>query len=248
MVFNPFALTNKTVLVTGASSGIGRVIAVYCSQMGANVVITGRNTTELERTFQLLEGVGNSMFIADINVDDEVDALVDSLPQLDGFVSNAGINKRALCRYVKDKDMDLIVKTNLTSPIALTKKILKTRKLNSSASVVFISSIAAYQSSIGDGVYSATKGGISSFSKVLALELAVSKIRVNSIQPAMVRTELIDHGPLTDEDYEKDERRYPLGRYGKPEDIAPAVIYLLSDAAVWVTGTDLVIDGGVSLV
>ncbi len=248
MVFNPFALTNKTVLVTGASSGIGRVIAVYCSQMGANVVITGRNVTELERTFQLLAGEGNSMFIADINVDDEVDALVDSLPQLDGFVSNAGINKRALCRYVKDKDMDLIVKTNLTSPITLTKKILKSKKLNSSASVVFISSIAAYQSSIGDGVYSATKGGISSFSKVLALELAVSKIRVNSIQPAMVRTELIDHGPLTDEDYEKDERRYPLGRYGKPEDIAPAVIYLLSDAAVWVTGTDLVIDGGVSLV
>lgn len=248
MSYNPFSLSQKTIFVTGASSGIGRAIAIYCSRMGARVVITGRNDLELSRTLDLLSHEGHSKIVADINVEAEVDALIQQLPPLDGFVSNAGINKRALCKYLKEKDMDMIVRTNLTSPILLTKKILKQNKLNPAASVIFISSIAAYQSSIGDGVYSATKGGIASFAKVLALELAGNKVRVNTIQPAMVRTELIDNGPLTAEDYEKDERRYPLSRYGTPEDIASAAVYLLSDAACWVTGTDMVIDGGISLV
>lgn len=248
MTFNPFALTNKNVLVTGASSGIGRAIAVVCSSMGARVIITGRNSLELELTFKMLEGEGHAMYVADINVADELDALVDSVSQLDGFVSNAGVNKRTLCKYVKEADLDLIMKTNLTSPVLLTKKLLKQKKINAGASVVFISSIAAFHSSIGDGVYSATKGGISSFSKVLALELAPQLVRVNTVQPAMVRTALTDNGVLTDEDYLKDEKKYPLGRYGKPEEIAYAVAYLLSNASAWVTGTDLVIDGGVSLI
>ncbi len=248
MTFNPFDLSNKKVLVTGASSGIGRAVAIVCSKMGANVVITGRNSIELDNTFSQLEGEGHMQFIADLNVETDTDALVEALPQLDGFISNAGINKRSLCRYLKEKDMDLIMRTNLTSPVMLTKKLLKQKRINANASVVYISSIAAYHSSIGDGVYSATKGGIASFAKVLALELATNKIRVNTIQPAMVRTGLIENGPLTSEDYEKDERKYPLARYGKPEDIAYAVVYLLSDASAWVTGSDLVIDGGISLV
>ena len=248
MTFNPFGLINKNILVTGASSGIGRAIAIFCSKMGANVVITGRNILELDHTFHQLEGEGHLQFIADLNNEVETDALVEMLPQLDGFVSNAGINKRALCRYLKEKDMDLIVRTNLTSPVMLTKKLLKQKKINANASIVYISSLAASQSSSGDGIYSATKGGSASFAKVLALELAVNKIRVNTIQPAMVRTGLIENGPLTSDDYDKDERKYPLARYGKPEDIAYAVVYLLSDASAWVTGTDLVIDGGISLV
>lgn len=248
MTFNPFALTNKNVLVTGASSGIGRAIAVACSSMGARVIITGRNSLELELTFKMLEGEGHAMYVADINEADELDTLVDSVSQLDGFVSNAGVNKRTLCKYVKEADLDLIMKTNLTSPVLLTKKLLKQKKINAGGSMVFISSIAAFHSSIGDGVYSATKGGISSFSKVLALELAPQLVRVNTVQPAMVRTALTDNGVLTDEDYLKDEKKYPLGRYGKPEEIAYAVAYLLSNASAWVTGTDLVIDGGVSLI
>lgn len=248
MNINPFTLAGKKILVTGASSGIGRAIAVACSQMDASVVITGRNDDELSKTLEMLQGDGHLKVIADLNAENEVDKLVDSLPLLDGFVSNAGINKRSLCKYIKESDFDLIMKTNLVSPVLLTKKILKNKKLNAGASVVFISSIAAFQSSIGDGVYSATKGGIASFSKVLALELAASKTRVNTIQPAMVRTSLIDHGPLSAEDYEKDERKYPLARYGKPEEIAYAAVYLLSDATCWMTGSDLIIDGGISLI
>lgn len=248
MNFNPFTLAEKKVLVTGASSGIGRAIAVACSQMGACVIITGRNVDELSKTYEMLQGDGHSKVVADLNSETDVDIMVESLPALDGFVSNAGINKRSLCRYIKESEVDLIMKTNLMSPVLLTKKILKSKKLNAGASVVFISSIAAFHSSIGDGIYSATKGGIASFSKVLALELAGSKMRVNTIQPAMVRTSLINHGPLSAEDYEKDERKYPLGRYGKPEEIAYAAVYLLSDATCWMTGSDLVIDGGISLI
>jgi NAD(P)-dependent dehydrogenase (short-subunit alcohol dehydrogenase family) len=111
-----------------------------------------------------------------------------------------------------------------------------------------MSSIASYHSSIGDGIYSATKGGIYSFARVLALELSQVAIRVNAIQPGMVRTGLIENGPLSEEDYLKDEKKYPLSRYGRPEEIAHAAVYLLSDAAAWVTGTALVIDGGISLV
>ena len=140
------------------------------------------------------------------------------------------------------------MRTNLISPILLTKMLLKNKKINKEASIVFTSSIAAYHSSIGDSVYSATKGGIQSFSKVLAMELAGKKIRVNTIQPGMVRTGFVENSVLSAEDYAADEKRYPLGRYGLPEDIAHAAAFLLSDASSWMTGSSIVVDGGISLV
>lgn len=243
----PFILNNKNVLVTGASSGIGRAIAIECSKMGANVIITGRNKERLNETALLLEGKNNQQIIADMNNEEDVMSLISFLPQLDGLVLNAGVNKRQLSQYIKKEDLALIMNTNLISPVLFMKSVVKEKKLRSLSSVVFISSIAAYHSSLGDGAYSATKGGISSFAKVLALELASRGIRVNTIQPGMVRTSLIENGPLSDDDYLKDEVRYPLGRYGKPEEIAYAAIYLLSDASVWMTGSDLKIDGGISL-
>jgi NAD(P)-dependent dehydrogenase (short-subunit alcohol dehydrogenase family) len=248
MTINPFSLVNKQILVSGASSGIGRAIAVECSKMGATLILTGRNVAELEKTRVSLTGEGHISIPADLNSETDLEFLVSQLPRLDGFVSNAGINRRMLCRYIKKNEMDLIVKTNLTSPILLTKKLLVLKKINFAASVVFISSIAAFHSSIGDSVYSATKGGISSYSKVLALELASSDIRVNTIQPGMIRTSLLENGPLSAEDYARDEKKYPLSRYGSAEEVAYAAVYLLSDATKWVTGTDLVIDGGISLI
>jgi len=202
----------------------------------------------LENTLNMLEGEGHRSIPADLNLESDLDSLVTELPGLDGFVSNAGINRRMLCRYIKENDLDLIMKTNLTSPILLTKRLLKMKKVNSGASVIFTSSIAAYHSSIGDSVYSASKGAIVSYSKVLALELAVNQVRVNTIQPGMIRTSLIENGPLSAEDYEKDEKKYPLARYGNPEEVAYAAVYLLSDATRWITGTGLVIDGGISLI
>lgn len=248
MNHNPFSLTNKHILVSGASSGIGRAIAVECSKMGANLILTGRNVVELGITLENLTGEGHKLIPADLNSDVDLELLVDQLPKLDGFVSNAGINRRMLCRYIKENNLDLIMKTNLTSPMLLTKRLLRSKKIGSAASVIFISSIAAFHSSIGDGVYSATKGGISSYSKVLALELAASGVRVNTIQPGMIRTSLLENGPLDAEDYAKDEKKYPLARYGNPEEVAYAAVYLLSDATKWMTGTDLIIDGGISLV
>ncbi|MFZ4582414.1 MAG: SDR family NAD(P)-dependent oxidoreductase [Paludibacter sp.] len=245
---NPFTIASKRILITGASSGIGRSMAIACSEMGSEVYFTGRNAAALTQTLEMMKGEGHKMLVSDITNLQDVEKLVAELPELDGIVSNAGINRRMITQYVKEMDMDMIFNTNLKAPIMLTKALLKAKKINSGASIVFISSIAAFHSSIGDGVYSASKGGLSSFAKVLALELASKKIRVNTIQPGMVHTGLTEKGPLSDEDYKKDEQRYPLGRYGKPEEVAYSAIYLLSDASAWITGTDLVIDGGISLI
>ncbi len=247
-MLNPFSIANKKVLITGASSGIGRAMAIACSEMGATVYFTGRNAAALTETRNSMQGESHQMMVSDSTSKTDLEQLISELPELDGIVCNAGVNRRMLTQYVKELDMDMILNTNLKAPIMLIKQLLKAKKINAGASVVFISSIASFHSSIGDGVYSASKGGLSSFSKVLALELASKKIRVNTIQPGMVRTGLTEKSPLSDEDYAKDEARYPLGRYGKPEDVAYSAIYLLSDASQWITGTDLVIDGGISLI
>ncbi len=248
-MLNPFALTDKKILITGASSGLGRAMALICSKMGATVFITGRNAAALAETYNMLEGVvEHKMIVADLSVSADIDNLIGQLPALDGVVNNAGINKRMLAQYIKEDDFESIVSVNLKSPIMIVKALLKSKKINAQGSCVFISSVAAHHSSIGNAVYSATKGGISSYAKVLALELAPKKIRVNTVQPGMVRTGINNGGPLTDEEYKKDAAQYPLGRYGLPEEVAYAVVYLLSDASMWITGTDLVIDGGFSLI
>jgi len=247
-MYNPFSIANKKVLITGASSGIGRAMAIACSEMGATVYFTGRNATALAETRNRMQGEGHQLFVSDSTSKTDLEQLTDELPALDGIICNAGVNRRMLTQYLKEQDLDLILNTNVKAPMLLMKQLLKAKKVQSDASVVFVSSIAAHHSSIGDGVYSASKGGLSSFAKVLALELASKKIRVNSIQPGMVHTGLTENSPLTDEDYAKDEQRYPLGRYGKPEDVANAAIFLLADASQWITGTDLIVDGGISLI
>lgn len=246
--FNPFSLSGKSVLITGASSGIGRSMAVECSKAGAHVIITGRNEQRLLETLSLMDGEGHNYFVCDLNHTDEVKALIAFVPLLDGFISNAGCNKRMICQFIKDDNMDLVIKTNLVSPILLTKELLKNRKIKKGGSIVFTSSIAVNHSSIGDSVYSASKGGIQSFSRVLAMEVASKNIRVNTIQPGMVRTGLIQNSVLSEDEYEADEKKYPLKRYGSPDEIAWAAIYLLSDATVWMTGSSIVLDGGISLV
>lgn len=248
MDYNPFSLTGKTILITGASSGIGRAIAVECTRLDARVIITGRNESRLAETMSMLKDGDHMSVSCDLNDKNQVATIVGSLPQLDGFVANAGCNRRMLCQFIKEENLDIVMRTNLISPILLTKTLLKNKKINKEASIVFTSSIAAYHSSIGDSVYSATKGGIQSFSKVLAMELAGKKIRVNTIQPGMVRTGFVENSVLSAEDYAADEKRYPLGRYGLPEDIAHAAAFLLSDASSWMTGSSIVVDGGISLV
>jgi NAD(P)-dependent dehydrogenase (short-subunit alcohol dehydrogenase family) len=248
MFNNPFVLEGKTILITGASSGIGRATAVECSKSGASLIITGRNEERLAETFKLLYGEGHLKVVADLTISESNEKLVDSLPFLDGVVNNAGIHKSLPVQFINLKDLNETLKTNTISPIILTQLLVKKKKLNKGSSIVFTSSIAGIlRSSMANSMYSASKGAINGFMKNAALELAGKGIRVNSVNPAMVETGIMGNGPIAEEQYLEDMKQYPLQRYGTPQEIAFAIIYLLSDASAWVTGTSLVIDGGLTL-
>ena len=244
--FNPFSLEGKTILVTGASSGIGRGIAVACSKMGASIVLNGRNMDRLRETSTLMEGDNHVILCGDITDSDCLKQIVEDLPKLDGIVHCAGIVNRMLAKQLSSCDVDMIMDVNFKAPVVLQSLILQKKKLNKNASIVFISSIGADSPNIGNGIYSASKGALISYSNCLMLELAPRGIRVNCISPAMVWTDLAFDNMVTEEDLKADEQRYPLKRYGKPEDIAYLTVYLLSDASSWMTGTNIRITGGVT--
>lgn len=243
--FNPFTLEGKTILVTGASSGIGRGIAIACSKMGATVIINGRNEQRLAETMTEMQGEENISLAADLSDSNSLTEMVSRLPKLDGIVHCAGIGQRVLCKQLQEADLDTMMDVNFKAPVMLQTEILKQKKINKGASIVFIASIASDSPSIGNAVYSASKGAIISYANCLALELAPRKIRVNCILPAMIWTDLILKGGITEEELKEDEKKYPLKRYGKPEDIANLSIYLLSNAAAWMTGSSIKITGGV---
>lgn len=245
IIDNPFSLENKTVFVTGASSGIGRETAIACSRMGATLVITGRNKDRLEETAGHLSGKGHIIVAADLSEEDEVIHLVDSCPELHGIVHCAGIGDRTLLRNVRESDINRVMTINFNSPVLLQRTMLKKKKVKSGSSIVFIASRAPFAPTIGNGIYSASKGALIAYAKVLGLELANKLIRVNCICPAMVWTELIERdAALMGIDYHELEKNYPLKRYGRPEDIANLAVYLLSDASSWMTGSCIDITGG----
>ena len=245
---NPFSLLGKTILVTGASSGIGRAIAVECSKMGAQMVITGRNEARLNKTFVLLVGERHVQLTADLSIEQDIENLVASLPKLDGCVNNAGIIRQQLLQFSDKKDILEMFETNTFSSFLLTQKLIQDRKLNKNASIVFTNSISGvYCSAIGEALYSATKGALNGYLKGLALEVANRGIRVNSVNPGVVETNLFNSFSMPLEVLEEKKKEYPLKRFGKPEEVAYAVIYLLSDASQWITGSNLVIDGGYTL-
>lgn len=243
--FNPFTLEGKTILVTGASSGIGRGIAIACSKMGATVIINGRNEQRLAETMTEMQGEENLSLVADLSDSNSLTGMVSRLPKLDGIVHCAGIGQRVLCKQLQEADLDTMMDVNFKAPVMLQTEILKQKKINKGASIVFIASIASDSPSIGNAIYSASKGAIISYANCLALELAPRQIRVNCILPAMIWTDLILKGGITEEELKEDEKKYPLKRYGKPEDIANLSIYLLSNAAAWMTGSSIKITGGV---
>jgi NAD(P)-dependent dehydrogenase (short-subunit alcohol dehydrogenase family) len=243
---NPFSLKDKKILVTGASSGIGVSIAEECSKMGAALIITGRNKKRLQNTFDNLYGDCHLQIVADLTKQDDMTLLVDLLPILDGVVFNAGMTKTLPVKYIHEREMVEIFQTNILSSIQIVQKLLKTKKIKNGGSFVFISSISTFHVKVGNSLYSATKGAINSFSKVLALELTPKKIRVNCIQPGFIKSNLLETGVISEEQLEEHFKMYPMG-IGKPTDIAYACIYLLSNAAEWITGSIFTIDGGVTL-
>ena len=248
MTYNPFTLEGKTILVTGSTSGIGRATAVECSKMGAKVVVTGRNEERAKETLALLSGEGHTCVVADLSSPEGIDKLVAESPILDGCVSNAGFNVVQPIPFIKHEDMNKIFYVNIEAPIYLIHRLVKCKKLVKGASVVFTSSIGQRIVAPGNSLYSATKGAVSAFMRNAALDLASKKIRCNSVAPGMVETPLKEgKSVVTSEQWEINRQLYPLGRFGLPEDVARAIVYLLSDASAWVTGTEIVIDGGRSL-
>lgn len=238
-----FSLNGKTILVTGASSGIGRAIAIACSQQGARVILNGRNLLRLQATLETLSGEGHEAVQADLTNAEQRTFLVESLPQLDGVVHCAGIGSRVLCKMLEEQDVSRVMQANFEAPVLLQAELLREKKIAKEASIVFIASAAATMPSVGNAIYSASKAAIIAYAKCLAQELANRKIRVNSISPAMVWTDLALAG-ATEEQLREAEQNYPLKRYALPEDITGAAIYLLSDASSWVTGSNIELTGG----
>lgn len=249
-MYNPFSLQDKIILVTGASSGIGRAIAVECSKMGAMVVLTARNKERLYETLLMMKEQEKHLIIpADLAQEADILTLVNSIPSnLDGIVQCAGCAIPKPFQYMSKEDIKGIMNVNFEAPVGLTQLLLKKKRINKKASIVFISSISGvYVSYIAGSLYSASKGAINGIVKGLAIELSAKNIRVNSVNPGMVFTDILKDGVVTQEQLDEDAKKYPLKRYGRPEEIAYGVVYLLSDASSWTTGSNLLIDGGYTL-
>lgn len=243
-IYNPMSLVGKTILVTGASSGIGRAISIECSKLGAIVICTARNELRLRETLTMMEGEGHSFIIGDLEDSIFIDSLVAQLPKLDGVSHNAGMGLTMLTSFAKEEEIERLLKVNTLSPLILQSKILKKRKMKKNASLVFMSSISSDVSGYGNAFYAATKAALSAYVRTLAYELAPKGIRANTVHPGMIETSFIHTDHLGDEQHESFKQNYPLGRYGQPEEVAHIVAFLLSDASAWVTGSRYFIDGG----
>lgn len=249
MNYNPFSLEGKTILVTGASSGIGRAIAIECSRMGAKVIGTARNEERLQETLTMMEGEGHIMLTADLCEESDIQHLIDEIPSVDGVANVAGmINLKGL-KFYSEKNLTRLFNINTFASVSVIRNLLKSKKLNNNASLVFVSSIASeLVPSGGNGMYSMTKAAIEAYSRQCAMELTDKHVRSNAILPGMIETELLSQMLTTDEEARAiEENKYLVKRIGKPQDIALMAVYLLSDAASFVTGASFVIDGGRNL-
>ena len=246
--YNPFSLQGKKILVTGASSGIGKAIAIEASRLGAELVISARNHERLSKTLEQLEGNKHVSFEADLTDATDCESLSESVPKLDGCVLCLGTSLLAPIQYVTREKLDKVFDANFFAPVELLRLLLKKKRIIKGGSIVCLASIGGITSfDYAHSIYGATKAALSSWMKFAAKELSSKSIRVNNICPGMTQTELATSESLTEEQLKADMLRYPLKRYAEPQEIAFAAAYLLSDASAWMTGTDLIIDGGLSL-
>ena len=247
--YNPFSLEGKTILITGAAGGIGGATAVECDKLGAALILTDINEEGLVNRLNSLDHPDRHRCIAaNLTSDIEMDSLVAQVDQLDGFVSNAGVTKPAPVKFVNKPDLERIMSINAEAPILLTQRLLRKKKFSANASIVFTVSIGGiYTTAFGNAMYGCSKGALQVFMKNVALEMANSGIRCNSVNPGMINTGLLKPGTYSEEDRQKDMQSYPMKRYGEPREVALGIVYLLSDASSFVTGHSLIIDGGKTL-
>lgn len=241
---NLFSITGKKILITGASSGIGKELAIKFSQQDAILYVTGRDEVRLTETFQSLQHIQrHTMIVTDLTDEKNIVSLVNEISELDGVVFSAGVVEYMPVKFLSDKKISTIMSINFNSQVLLTQNLLKSKKINRNASLVYVSSISSKLGVSGTAIYSASKSAINSFMKVTASELSSLKIRANSICPGIVLTPM---GKKAQESSSNAEKQYPLG-LGEPNDIVGPCQFLLSDASKWITGTELIIDGGLTL-
>jgi len=242
---DPFRLDDKIILVTGASSGIGRATALLCAELGATVWLTGRDPERLEETRSALSGCGHRVLVGDLKDPEFRQSLVDQLDSLDGFVFSAGVAELTPMRMVSEKHIESIFSINYSAPILLTQRLLLRKKLNVGASLVYVTARAEHIAPLATGVYSAAKAALTASVRTLALEHAKQGIRANCVSPGYVETPMLGKLQSVSSIQSKVDLA-PLGILSA-DDIAQSISYLLLPASRWITRTTLVVDAGLSL-
>lgn len=249
MMKNPFSLEGKNILITGASSGIGRQCAISCSQMGATVVLVARNEERLIETLEQMVGEEHIYRIFDLedidNISVLIEGIVTNIGKIDGFIHAAGIEKTSPVKLLTPNDYERIFKVNSLSAFEFVHQFSNKKYFNDGGHIVLISSIAAVIGRGGISAYAASKGAMISAVRSMAIEFAKKRICVNCVSPGTVLTPLMQNflSTLSEKDYQKRIDGFLLG-LGETEDVANACVYLLSDASRWVTGQNLIVDGG----
>ncbi len=250
-MYNLVDLSNKHIVISGASSGIGREVAILVNKLGAKVSLIGRKKETLESLIQDLQGHENQFYEFDVTNYIEIDNLVSRIVAtngiIDGFVHSAGIEMTRPLKMLKIEHYREVFDINTFSALEITKSIAKNSNISTNASIIYISSIVGILGQPGKTAYSASKGALIAAAKCLALELAPKGIRVNTILPALVETDMSSKilASLTEEGKNNILKMHPLG-FGRPIDIANSAAFLLSSAARWITGSEFLIDGGYS--
>ena len=244
---NPYSLEGKTILITGAASGIGKATSIESSKLGARIVAVDMNAVGLERLMSQLEGESHISFTGNLCHEEFLKVLGEEVPALDGVFLCAGVSDTTPVKFITEEKIKRVFDINLTAPILMLKQLLIKKKINKGGSLVWMSSYGAEKVEPGLGIYAASKSAVNGIMRAYAKELVSRKIRSNSIMPMMIRTELLSTlNNISEKDWEKQEAMYPLG-FGSPLDVAYVAIFLFSDASRWITGTQFRMDGGSNL-
>jgi NAD(P)-dependent dehydrogenase (short-subunit alcohol dehydrogenase family) len=247
---NPFDdIHGQRILVTGASSGIGRAVCVLLSQLGAKLILVGRSEERLAETALMLDGTGHAIEPKDLSQADTIPVWMKQLTKdmgpLNGVVHSAGIQGVSPVRFLKDEDFIHMINVNVNSAVQHAKGFRQKGVRGEAGSIVLLSSVIGIVGQAGVAAYSASKGAVCALTRSIAIEFAAENIRVNCIAPGIVKTEMTQdfQSKLSEEQFNELCDKYPLG-IGEPRDIANAIVFLLSNTGRWITGTTLVVDGG----